>query len=111
MTTEEFTGENIESQNENIIWTKTNPARCTQCHGANTNPIWETYFHWPGAYGSNDDFLTTSFVREEINRNGNYAAHGLAGRYGASQGRAIDLKPGTKDVEVDGFRAFMQSNT
>src|SRR5262249_26229697 len=74
----------------------------------NTNPIWDTYFHWPGAYGSNDDFLTTAFVREQINGNSNYDDDGLVDRFGSSQGRVIDLKPGTKDVEVEGFREFMR---
>ncbi|HEX4922427.1 MAG TPA: hypothetical protein VFV50_00005, partial [Bdellovibrionales bacterium] len=33
-------------------------ARCAECHGENTRPLWETYRCWPGAYGAVDDALT-----------------------------------------------------
>lgn len=93
--------------NEFVRVTKSNPTRCTQCHGENPNPIWETYFLWPGAYGSEDDILTSLFNRQEIENNPNYAAAGLDKKYLTSIGRQLKLKPGAPDREVDGFRQFI----
>ncbi len=35
-----------------------NDSQCTQCHGANPRPIWESYPDWPGIFGNDgaDDF-------------------------------------------------------
>lgn len=104
---EEYGSGIVESQNENVIWTKANTNRCTQCHGQNPSPIFDTYFLWPGFYGSNDDFLTTVFVREEITSNGNYNGSGLDKVFGESQGRDVKLKAGVPDVEVQGYKDFL----
>lgn len=103
----EYTPGRTESQNQNVIWTKANTDRCTQCHGENPSPIFETYFIWPGFYGSNDDFLTTPFVRKEIEQNPNYRAAGIDHAFGVSQGRDFKLKTGAKDVEVEGFKRYL----
>lgn len=35
-----------------------NPQRCLQCHSReNPRPVWDTYFLWPGFYGSEDDHV------------------------------------------------------
>ncbi len=97
----------VRLSNEFVRVTKSNPTRCTQCHGENPNPIWETYFLWPGAYGSEDDILTSLFNRREVENNPNYAAFGLDKKYLTSIGRQLKLKPGAPDREVDGFRQFI----
>lgn len=103
----EYTPARTESQNANVIWTKSNTDRCTQCHGENPSPIFETYFIWPGFYGSNDDFLTTPFIRKEIEQNPNYRAAGIDKVFGVSQGRDFKLKNGATDVEVEGFKRYL----
>lgn len=30
---------------------------CSFCHGADPRPNWDSYSHWPGAYGADDDVL------------------------------------------------------
>lgn len=41
-----------------------NPAECMSCHrGPDPRPNWESYDHWVGVYGSNDDRLTDEEVR------------------------------------------------
>lgn len=40
-----------------------NPAKCLHCHrGPDPRPNWESYDHWPGVYGSNDDRLAENEV-------------------------------------------------
>lgn len=41
----------------NVSFSKPNPGKCLQCHGANPRPNWQPYFIWPGFYGSDDDRL------------------------------------------------------
>ncbi len=36
---------------------KGNPGKCARCHYEGFRPIWESYAHWPGAYGQNDDAI------------------------------------------------------
>jgi hypothetical protein len=99
--------DDIESENENVAWSKPNINKCTQCHGKNPSPIFDTYFIWPGFYGSNDDFLTTQFYRDEIKKNANYRDGGLDKVFGTSQGREVKLKDGVVDVEVEGFKKYI----
>jgi hypothetical protein len=68
---------------------KPNPQKCTACHGQNTRPIWETYFIWPGAYGSNDDNLLAT-TDPQTAGTGNFSALLREGiKPGASQGRLL----------------------
>lgn len=97
----------IDYEDPFIQVSKPNIGKCTQCHGTDPNPIWETYFLWPGAYGSNDDRLTYLFDRESRAKNYNYAnldPHEI----GTSQGRDIALKAGIADVESSGLRKYLE---
>ncbi len=38
--------------------------KCLACHRASPRPIWDTYFRWPGVYGSNDDSLTFNSMND-----------------------------------------------
>lgn len=93
--------EEIDFQNENILISKPNPAKCLQCHGQNANPIWQTYFLWPGAYGSDDDQLFMSFDTSSWNPNNE--GFFKTTQKPSSQGRRIGIKPGYKDAELEGF--------
>lgn len=102
-------GENIAPnevafENENLLITKPNPAKCLQCHGQNASPIWMTYFMWPGAYGSNDDQLGMSFDRSSWNPNN----QGFFARTNkpSSQGRMMEFKPGMPDTELLGLTRY-----
>jgi len=37
-----------------------NDASCTGCHGIPARPIWGSYPDWPGAFGEDNDILTTA---------------------------------------------------
>ncbi|MGZ6441016.1 MAG: hypothetical protein ACXWRU_13235 [Pseudobdellovibrionaceae bacterium] len=103
-----MTEEDIEFENSNMKYTKANPNKCTSCHGQTPKPIWETYFLWPGAYGGNDDTLTSLFNKKEVQYNGNYGSMLREGvRPGDSQGRLIKLKAGVTDNESLGFRKYI----
>jgi hypothetical protein len=39
---------------------------CTSCHGRDPRPNWEAYPGWPGAYGSNNDILGTTFPDQKV---------------------------------------------
>jgi hypothetical protein len=106
---EELEPDEIAFENDFVRVSKPNIGKCTRCHGPQAMPIWETYFLWPGAYGSNDDILTTVFNRFEVNRNANFYASGIQSKLGISLGRMIKLRPGAKDVEFDGFVDFMRN--
>ncbi len=68
-----------------ILVSKPNPAKCISCHGyVEPHPIWESYFMWPGAYGSEDDNVFGE---------------------GSSLHRTFALK-GTDDPEKAGFAQF-----
>lgn len=88
-------------ENENMVISKANPGKCLQCHGQNASPIWQSYFMWPGAYGSDDDQLFMSFDRSMWNPNndGFFKATGKP----SSQGRNIIIKPGFPDRELEGL--------
>ena len=101
--TERPTANDIEFEDARIQVSKANLERCTQCHGLSPSPIWETYFMWPGAYGSNDDILTTIQYRHEVATNGNYAAYNLRNKFRISQGRMVEVAPGHQDREFDGY--------
>lgn len=48
----------VMSSTEDVKVSKPNIGKCLQCHGQNNpRPIWESYFTWPGFYGSNDDLV------------------------------------------------------
>jgi hypothetical protein len=38
-----------------VAYSEKNPALCLSCHGIKPRPIWDSYFFWPGVYGSVDD--------------------------------------------------------
>lgn len=91
----------IAFQNENILISKANPAKCLQCHGQNASPIWQTYFLWPGAYGSDDDQLGMSF--DISSWNANNEGFFKSTNKPSSQGRRVGLKPGVTDAELEGL--------
>lgn len=97
----------IAFQNENIIISKPNPAKCLQCHGQNASPIWQTYFLWPGAYGSNDDQLSMSFDASSWNPNN--AGFFKLTQKPSSQGRQMSIKPGFPDAELEGLVRYATS--
>jgi hypothetical protein len=105
---EMLTEADIEFHNADFKYTKANPNKCVICHTQPTHPIWETYFVWPGAYGSNDDALTTLFDKEETNRNPNYRGFKSGAKPGVSTGRFVQLKPGVVDKEFLGFQKFIK---
>ncbi len=71
---------------------KPNISRCTSCHGeAVTRPIWEDYFMWPGAYGSEDDRVYNI---------------GLSKKVRASLGRVFNLKDESRDPEAQELARF-----
>jgi len=103
-----LTEADIEFENSNMKYTKANPNKCATCHGQSARPIWETYFLWPGAYGGNDDTLTSLFNKQEVKYNGNYSSMLREGsKPGDSLGRLIQLKPGVQDNELIGIRKFI----
>ncbi len=53
---------------------KANPNRCLDCHGTPPRPIWDSYFTWPGTYGSVDDGIMKE--TEEGKNFLNFAAKG-----------------------------------
>ena len=97
----------IAFQNDNIIISKPNPAKCLQCHGQNASPIWQTYFLWPGAYGSDDDQLGMSFATSSWNANNE--GFFKATQKPSSQGRRISIKPGYSDAELEGLVRYAQA--
>ncbi len=47
------------SKNQSEIeFSERNPMKCSECHRSRLRPNWESYAEWPGAYGSDDDFLS-----------------------------------------------------
>ena len=36
---------------DKVVVSEVNPQRCTRCHGAPPQPVWDTFPLWPGAYG------------------------------------------------------------
>lgn len=49
-----------------ITVSKPNPSRCTQCHSTeNPRPIFDSYFVWPGLYGSDDDNVFRPFYSDD----------------------------------------------
>lgn len=78
----------VEFDSPQLRISKANPAVCLQCHGEKTPlPIWEPYFNWPGMYGSNDDSLWSD------------PEHSI--------GRDLKLKDGARDLEAEGFKAYL----
>lgn len=52
----ELSPEEIEMENENIVVSHSNPKKCLMCHDFDRpRPVFESYFFWPGFYGSVDD--------------------------------------------------------
>lgn len=44
-----------------------NPVECRGCHGHKVSrPLWDSYFIWPGIYGSEDDSVTYSEYRDKM---------------------------------------------
>lgn len=93
----------IDVETADLIISRANPQKCLQCHGANASPIWQTYFLWSGAYGSNDDMLYMSF--DSSFWNGNNRDFFLQGR-ASSQGRNMSLRPDRPDTELLGFARY-----
>lgn len=102
-----LTEDEIEFENSNVLFSKPNPKKCLACHGPNANPIWATYFVWPGAYGSNDDQLTMSFDSRSWNPN-NIEFFKQATRP-HSQGRSMRLKDESHDSELEGLGRYVQA--
>ena len=74
--------------NERLIISKPNPVRCMECHDfVKPHPIFDNYFTWPGAFGSEDDLVTTAEN---------------------SVGRAFKLKRKDDDPELKAFNAFKE---
>lgn len=42
----------------NVVVSAKNPKSCLACHGNSPRPIWESYPHWTGVYGEDDDQLS-----------------------------------------------------
>ncbi len=41
-------------------------ARCLKCHGEPSRPIWDSYPHWPGAYGEREQVDLTGVERAQL---------------------------------------------
>jgi hypothetical protein len=55
-----------EGRNGAVKISSPNPHKCMGCHmGPDPRPNWESYFHWPGAYGGNDDQLSGDLIEGE----------------------------------------------
>ncbi len=56
--------DDIEFENDKLAVTRPNPPKCLQCHSLSATDkryaryIWNSYAHWPGIYGENDDKLS-----------------------------------------------------
>ena len=51
-----FTQSEIEVDLGHAVVSAANPRECGMCHGIDRpRPIWDAYFIWPGAYGTDDD--------------------------------------------------------
>lgn len=85
-----ITEEEIEKQSRFVSISKPNIQKCTQCHSEKPRPIWQPYFIWPGAYGSDDDILSATYL-------------------GPSVGRAFDIRPGARDAERVGYNQFLDN--
>jgi hypothetical protein len=51
---------------------KSNPVQCLSCHGRGGDeaaPIWNPYFRWPGAYGSEDGHIKSGSHEDNAFRN------------------------------------------
>ena len=96
----------IEFENRDLRISKANPQKCLQCHGPSANPIWASYFVWPGAYGSNDDSLAMSFVRSAWGPNNSLLSVSTRPQ---SQGRLMEIASGHRDYEVDGMIAYLRA--
>ncbi len=89
------------------------PASCVKCHGKASFPIWDEYRTWPGAYGSEHDFLNSdewenfrSFsYSNSSDRNPRENPNGLMndGRYAA-----LDDKDHPLDVRFPGYKPNTQ---
>jgi hypothetical protein len=108
---EELLHEDVDFEDARIKVSKKNPTRCTQCHGTPPQPNWDTYYFWPGVYGSNDDLLTSLFDRSEVASNPNYEGFGLDKIFGHSQGRTLKLAEGAVDREVEGFKKHIAARS
>lgn len=74
--------------NEKLIVSKPNPVRCMECHDfVKPHPIFDNYFTWPGAFGSEDDLVTSADSSRSV-------------------GRAFKLKNKKDDPELEYFNAF-----
>lgn len=91
----------VEFQNQNLVVSTANPAKCQMCHGQITRPLWPTYYLWPGAYGSDDDQLEMSFDRSSWNPN-NEGFFKQTNKP-SSQGRRMAFRPGFPDTELLGL--------
>ena len=103
--------EEIELQTENVRISKANPGKCTLCHTTHAIPIFDTYFLWPGAYGSNDDILTQSLIPTEgynsggdFNNSNNHFFNNIKIQ---SQGRTIKMRG--PDIEAEKYLNFLNS--
>ncbi|MGZ3742799.1 MAG: hypothetical protein ACXWRA_02975, partial [Pseudobdellovibrionaceae bacterium] len=96
----------IAFQNENLIISQSNPAKCLRCH-ANASPLWATYFLWPGAYGSNDDQLQMSFDRASWSENTRDFMQ--TSDRPQSQGRLMGFKSGMADTELEGMINYLKA--
>jgi hypothetical protein len=48
---------------------ESNSSKCLRCHGGDTpRPNWDSYFLWPGIFGSEDDTLTVNAYAEGVER-------------------------------------------
>ena len=103
--------EEIEIQTENVRISKANPGKCTLCHTTHAIPIFDTYFLWPGAYGSNDDILTQSLIPTEGYNSGDEFSNGNNDFFNnikiQSQGRTIKMRG--PDIEAEKFLSFLNS--
>lgn len=102
-----LTADEIDFQNETLLVSKANPQKCLQCHGQNASPIWQAYFNWPGAFGSNDDQLGMSFENHSWNGNNSYFFSKQTKP--TSVGRSVLIKPGAKDTELDGYIRYAKA--
>ena len=99
----------IAFEDARVVISTANPQKCLNCHGALANPIWATYFVWPGAYGSNFDNLYLNFNPNR--RGGGNDAWWAAQTRPQSQGIPFVLREGAADVEVEGLYAYLASKS
>jgi hypothetical protein len=98
----------IAYEDEKLIVSNANPGKCQACHGKSSNPIWSTYFIWPGAYGSNFNVLYNNFWPEGRSGIGVTDQWWKEKTTPQSQAPFMILSAGVEDKEVQGMMAYLR---